>query len=356
MDPPRPTAAGAATTDVTDTFDLKELMSACIHLARRGGQIIAEEHAKGRLDAHNKKVSGDTRSVAEMAANEVLTVADGRAQDAIITGLRGMFPGLRIVGEEGDVPGEEPALLFADVPPLGHPFDVPPPLAASLTAADVCLWVDPLDGTKEFVMGNLASVSVLIGVALRDRPVAGVILQPFVGGAGGEVTYGAVGVGVFRDGVAVGAGAGPVVVEDVAYAPHAGTGGHDPVEQVVGVGGPPDTVVAMSGRHADDGGRLAVALGRIDPAPRVLPLNACGNKMLRVIRGEASAHLQGPGASRWDTCAGEALLLALGGVVTSLDGVPYQYTQDACYDNADGFVASMKPEVHSRLLEALRKR
>mmetsp|Transcript_42299 Transcript_42299/g.83050 ORF Transcript_42299/g.83050 Transcript_42299/m.83050 type:complete len:336 (-) Transcript_42299:293-1300(-) len=318
-------AAGEAVVDGTDTFDLKVLMSACIHLARRGGFIIADEHRKGRLDAHNKKSTGDTRAIAEMAADEVLTVADGRAQDAIITSLRSMFPNLRIVGEEGDVPGEEVASKWSDVSLIEHPFDVPSHLQESLTAADVCLWVDPLDGTKEFVMGNLASVSVLIGIALRDRPVAGVILQPFVGDDGGEVTYGAIDVGVFHNG------------DRVDFETKCPSG----------------TVIAMSGKHKNDGGRLSIAVGRLDPTPQLLPLNACGNKMLRVIRGEASAHLQGPGASRWDTCAGEALLMALGGVVTSLDGLPYQYTQGTCYDNANGFIASRTPELHSRLLEAL---
>lgn len=301
------------------------MLSACLQLARRAGHIIAEEHEKGQLAARNKKVVDDTRAVADMASHEVLTVADGRAQDAIVTSLRGMFPQLRIVGEEGDVPAEESASAWSDVAPLAHPFDVPAPLRTSLTAADVCVWVDPLDGTKEFVLRHLASVSVLVGIAVRDRPVAGVILQPFVGGDGGDVTYGAVGVGVFRNGRRVD----------------------------VGAQCPPGTVLAMSGKHVDDGGRLSVAVGRLVPPSRVLPRNACGKKMLSVIRGEASAHLQGPGASRWDTCAGEALLLALGGVVTSLDGLPYRYTQGACYDNANGIVASRTPELHARLLEAL---
>mmetsp|Transcript_53090 Transcript_53090/g.63972 ORF Transcript_53090/g.63972 Transcript_53090/m.63972 type:complete len:332 (+) Transcript_53090:152-1147(+) len=327
MDRSHTAARTVVVDDTTDTFDLKALVSACIHLARRGGAIITEEHEKGQLDAHNKKVTGDTRAISEMAANEVLTVADGRAQDAIITSLRGMFPNLRIVGEEDDelVPGNEQPSTWSDVSLIEHPFDVPSHLNESLTAADVCLWVDPLDGTKEFVMGNLANVSVLIGIALRDRPVAGVILQPFVGSDGGDVTYGAIDVGVF----------------------------HNRERVDIETKCPSDTIIVMSGKHENDGGRLSVAVGRLDPTPQVLSLNACGNKMLRVILGEASAHLQGPGASRWDTCAGEALLMALGGVVTSLDGIPYQYTHGICHDNANGFIASRSPELHSRLLEAL---
>ena len=76
---------------------------------------------------------------------------------------------------------------------------MPEDFAASLTLADTCLWIDPLDGTLSFVRNELHQVSILIGIAVRDRPVAGVILEPFVGGPDGTVTYGAVGVGVFGD-------------------------------------------------------------------------------------------------------------------------------------------------------------
>jgi 3'(2'), 5'-bisphosphate nucleotidase len=355
--------------DDNTTFDLKKLMSACIYLARRGGDIIKEEHNKGiiSLNAHNKKTEGDTRTVTEMEAHEVLTVADGRAQDAIITSLRSLFgPNLRIVGEEGECPEEELATKWSDIinddeqlqhAALLHPFNnVPLQLKESLTAADVCLWIDPLDGTKEFVLGNLTNVSVLIGIAVCDRPVAGVILQPFVGG--GDVTYGAIGVGVFHNGDKIEADRIKVDDDDDKDKDKDSSSSSDDTTTIR---------IAISGKHIGDGGRLNDAIDRLNdvdvdpsnnnsntkPYVQVLPLNACGNKMLRVIRGDASVHLQGPGASRWDTCAGEALLMALGGVVTSLDGLPYQYIQDSCYDNADGFVAARTPELHSRLVQAL---
>lgn len=43
------------------------------------------------------------------------------------------------------------------------------------------MWVDPLDGTKEYTMDyDLAhEVTVLIGVAWNGRPIAGVVNQPF---------------------------------------------------------------------------------------------------------------------------------------------------------------------------------
>jgi 3'-phosphoadenosine 5'-phosphosulfate (PAPS) 3'-phosphatase len=48
-------------------------------------------------------------------------------------------------------------------------------------AAAVCVLVDPLDGTKEFVDGRLQSVQTLIGISVYGRAVAGVMGLPFYG-------------------------------------------------------------------------------------------------------------------------------------------------------------------------------
>ena len=44
----------------------------------------------------------------------------------------------------------------------------------------LCLWVDPLDGTKNFVSGNLDSVTTMIGITYNQRPIAGIICKPFI--------------------------------------------------------------------------------------------------------------------------------------------------------------------------------
>ncbi len=41
------------------------------------------------------------------------------------------------------------------------------------------VWVDPLDGTKEFLKGNLSAVTVLIGLSLEGVPSIGVVHYPF---------------------------------------------------------------------------------------------------------------------------------------------------------------------------------
>mmetsp|Transcript_48312 Transcript_48312/g.35491 ORF Transcript_48312/g.35491 Transcript_48312/m.35491 type:complete len:80 (+) Transcript_48312:308-547(+) len=45
----------------------------------------------------------------------------------------------------------------------------------SFNTANAIVWVDPLDGTSDFVKGNLPAVSVMIGVALNGHSRVGLI-------------------------------------------------------------------------------------------------------------------------------------------------------------------------------------
>ncbi len=42
------------------------------------------------------------------------------------------------------------------------------------------VWIDPLDGTTDFVKGNLSAVTVLIGLAIEGIPKIGVVHNPFI--------------------------------------------------------------------------------------------------------------------------------------------------------------------------------
>lgn len=303
------------------SLDLNKLLSACVHLARRAGHVIRVVHAEGQLGAHNKKAEGDERAAQAMDPAEVLTIADTRSQDAIVTSLRAMFPGIRIVGEEEESSGgKEPPTLLQDVPQLPS-MEVPEALAKSLTYEDTCLWIDPLDGTIEFVRNNLHHVCVLIGIAVRNRPVAGVVFQPFVGGEKGIMTYGALDVGVFSD-----------------LSPAFG----EPKD---------DLIVAMEEKHAKDP-RLQAAMGSLGVSDLKIT-QGCGQNLLKVLRGETSVFVQAPGASRWDTCAAEPLLAAVGGKVTDLDGKPYEYIQGASsYLNSEGLIAARTETLHGKVAAA----
>ena len=137
-----------------------------------------------------------------------LTTADVRAQKVIVDALRRDFPGLALVGEEDEDESGVVALEDPDSwwPPTreccGDSVDSAScrccPTTESSVAdeaaaealllpaeyrfvrlEDLVVFIDPLDGTREFVQGRLESVQTLIGVAWRGRAIAGVVGLPF---------------------------------------------------------------------------------------------------------------------------------------------------------------------------------
>ncbi|KNC79096.1 hypothetical protein SARC_08493 [Sphaeroforma arctica JP610] len=68
----------------------------------------------------------------------------------------------------------------------------------------------------------------------------------------------------------------------------------------------------------------------------------CGNKILRLLTGQADVALLNLACSMWDTCATAALLCALGGAVCTLAGYPIEHVHapaSGTYGNMHGVVA-----------------
>ena len=93
--------------------------------------------------------------------HDIVAEHDRRSEEIIVSELRRLVPGARIVGEEG---GERPA----EQPDSGADGPV------------VSFYVDPIDGTSNFAAG-LPLFCISIGVAVDDELVAGVIDAPILG-------------------------------------------------------------------------------------------------------------------------------------------------------------------------------
>lgn len=94
-----------------------------------------------------------------------------------------MRPNLRIVGEEStkfnepiDLPDAVNNLYTEEL------FNKSPNNTLIRTQYEIehlCVWVDPLDGTLDFVKGDFDNVTTLIGVSYKNESLMGVISQPF---------------------------------------------------------------------------------------------------------------------------------------------------------------------------------
>jgi len=228
------------------------------------------------------RVYADPFEVIQKVDRTPVTEADLASERAIIAILTAAVPDIPIVSEE-TVPAEgfsSPASRF---------------------------WcVDPLDGTKEFIVRN-GEFSVLIALIEHGIPVLGVVHGPAAG-----VTY-------------VGAGPGTAMGRREG-------GDFAPIRARVPS---PDGIVVIHSRSHENSRRLAEYF---HDRP-VIERKQCGSalKFGVLAAGEADFYPRFGTTMEWDTAAGQAVLEAAGGHVFGLDGERLGYGKPGLKN--DGFVA-----------------
>eukprot|EP00074_Homo_sapiens_P081431 XP_016855535.1 3'(2'),5'-bisphosphate nucleotidase 1 isoform X11 [Homo sapiens] len=167
---------------------------------------------------------------------------------SICSSLARKFPKLTIIGEE-DLPSEEVDQELIEDSQWEEILKQPcPSQYSAIKEEDLVVWVDPLDGTKEYTEGLLDNVTVLIGIAYEGKAIAGVINQPYY-----------------------------------------------------------------------------------------------NYEIIQLIEGKASAYVfASPGCKKWDTCAPEVILHAVGGKLTDIHGNVLQYHKDVKHMNSAGVLATLR--------------
>ncbi|XP_043255043.1 3'(2'),5'-bisphosphate nucleotidase 1 isoform X2 [Colletes gigas] len=255
-------------------------------------------------------------NIVEKGKNDLQTEADRCAQRCIIASLSSQFPNITIIGEEESSDCDVPldwVVTEADQEVLK--LELPPHLE-NVDLKDICIWVDPLDGTSEYVQGLLEHVTVLVGVAIGQRAVGGVIHQPYYkddkNDILGRTIWGINGVGF---------------------------GGFTPVA-------PPDgkRIITTTRSHSDC--TVQAAINALCP-DEVLRVGGAGYKVILLLEGKAHAYvLASKGCKRWDTCAPEAILHAIGGTLTDIYGEYYPYNSETTHANLKGILATAAGQNH----------
>lgn len=109
------------------------------------------------------------------------TEADRSSQQCIVASLTKQYSNLKIIGEEGvmdlsNVPKE--FIVDSSDEKFLENFKCPEQYK-NIAESDLVVWVDPLDGTSEYVHGFLEHVTVLIGISFRESAIGGIIHQPY---------------------------------------------------------------------------------------------------------------------------------------------------------------------------------
>ncbi|HSM58623.1 MAG TPA: 3'(2'),5'-bisphosphate nucleotidase CysQ [Candidatus Sulfomarinibacteraceae bacterium] len=176
------------------------------------------------------------------------------------------------------------------------------------------VWVvDPLDGTKEFVMG-IPEFSVSVALVHNGAPLLGVILNP----ASSELYTAVRGQGLRFNG------------DDGSVSDRASLQG---------------AVV--------DASRSEWKRGEFDPFKELVTVNVMGSiayKLARVAAGQADASWSRGPKNEWDICAGALLVQEAGGRCVDLNGDPFTFNRPN--PKVNGIIAD-NGYLHQELMDAL---
>ncbi|MEC7521822.1 MAG: 3'(2'),5'-bisphosphate nucleotidase CysQ [Myxococcota bacterium] len=263
----------------------RELVEA-VKLAREAGALLME-------------VYGTDFDVDYKDGSDPVTVADQRANELLVARLRESFPHDGIVAEESE--DNSDALRRGRV-----------------------WYVDPLDGTKEFVAKN-GEFSVMIGLAIDGEAKLGVVYKP----VGDKLYRGVVGDSAFLE------------RDSRTYA-----------LKVTDTSKPKDLRLVVSRSHRSKATSDLVEKLGIENEMRS---GSVGLKVGLITEREADLYVHlSEHSSAWDACAPDAILRAAGGEFTDLDGKPFEYGGEDL-KNRKGILACNNPDTLEAVLPAVRE-
>ena len=234
--------------------------------------------AAGRIEMHhfNSGVAVETK-----ADTTPVTVADREAEAVLEEALHRAAPGVPVIAEEAVAAGRVPAV------------------------GDAFFLVDPLDGTRAFINGS-PEFTVNIGLVVDRRPVFGIIYAPALGELFATVA--------------------PHEAIEARIAPDDGAPGlaARTLQRLATRAPDPEALVAFASRsHAAQSTDEFLHRLRIAEKRKA----SSSLKFCLIARGEADLYARLGRTSEWDTAAGQAILGAAGGCVTTLDGSPLLYAK-----------------------------
>ncbi|KAL3316068.1 hypothetical protein Ciccas_005286 [Cichlidogyrus casuarinus] len=299
------------------------LLASSVSCTKKASEIVRQVMKTGTLETVSK------------GFQDYQTKADRDAQKLIVSSLEHNFPLLKIIGEEGALDKlkvEERCLEYCSEV-LSKSC---PDFLTNITEKETVVWVDPLDGTREFTEGLLPHVTILVGIAVNGKPIAGVICQPFysniftddpnmppssvtLDSTSSRLIWALDGVGVF--GIEPKLPASPLSFDNSSETCN---------------------IVVTTRSHLTS--IVKSSLNNCLPS-KVLHIGGCGYKVIKLLEGGAHAYVYAsPGCKKWDTCAPEAILRVAGGSLTDVFGKEYDYSSTVPHLNSTGVLATPRSD------------
>lgn len=267
---------------------MNEMLASLVEITTEAAQLIR--------DVYDTQFTVDYK-----APRDPVTQADRRANELICRKLSDRFSGVPIVAEESA-----------------------PETFAGYQKSERVFFVDPLDGTREFIDRNGQFV-VMIGMLEGDRSRVGVVHAP----AQKKIWIADTTLGAFE--LEEGGDPEPIAVSRTARLADA-------------------RVVASRSHRSEALERVLAVLG----ARELVALGSAGLKGAEIATGRGEIYV-GPGKAgkRWDVCAVDAIVTAAGGRFTDAFGFPFDYRSESLV-NDRGIIAS-NGVLHDAVVDAVHR-
>jgi 3'(2'), 5'-bisphosphate nucleotidase len=251
---------------------LSKLLPSVVVLTRRAGKAIMADYGEVNPAFEEKRDSSP------------LTMADLASHQVIVEGLARLSPDWPVLSEESQA----------------QPFEQ--------RSSWRYFWlVDPLDGTKEFLLRN-GEFTVNIALIDGNTPILGVVYAPAID----KLYFAARGLGAYR------------VDREITSA----------IQAKKREDGPTRVVVSRS--HLSDEASIPKFAGSTENC-EYIPMGS-SLKFCLVAEGAADIYLRTGPTMEWDTAAAECILVEAGGTVTCLNGHSLEYNKQV--PRNCGFVAT----------------
>lgn len=295
---------------------MKELLSIAIQAAENGGDKV-------KAIAEGKDIGQASKGQTAEGVDDPITLGDQYSHEAIVGTIRKAYgDSIFIFSEEKDSHHldlnniDEPlySLRQRDSAAINHQDEL-------VDKDDVTIWVDPLDATKEYTEKLLNYVTTMVCVAVKGKPIIGVIHKPF------------------RD---------------------------DQLRTVWAWAGKGANIVDKSGEHSGNDGIVIVSRshkGDVDgviekyvPGGHAIGAGGAGYKVEELFgypsdndeKTTPIAYVHTTLIKKWDICSGNALLNHFGGQMTQLSGEDINYDKSLDPKNTGGLVAALHD--HAKVL------
>lgn len=212
---------------------------------------------------------------AKSRRDDLVTVADERAEAALARAAREILPGAAIVGEEA--------------------VEADPGLLAPLDDAPLCVVVDPIDGTWNYANG-LAVFGVILAVLARGECVFGLLYDP-----------------IGDDWVSAGRGEGSWYHRPGAASRRLAVASPLPLEEVRGS-------VPLAVFPRERRARVAAGMAKVGGSA---PLGCSCHEYRQIALGSLRFSVS-PAPKPWDHAAGTLVVREAGGVAVGPDGSDYR--------------------------------